>query len=53
MVSQVSLEGAGLQRCEERVEFSEVGALGGFLVFNGLNDLGEVVLEVERRSLNL
>ena len=50
--SEVSAEGAALQGGEEGVEFGEVGALAGFLSFDGLDDGGEVVLEVDRRKRN-
>ena len=46
--SEVSPEGAGLQGGEEGVEFGEVGALAGFLVFDGFDDGREAKLEVER-----
>ena len=45
--SEVSPEGAGLQGGEEGVEFGEVGALAGPSVFDGFDDVGEAVLEVE------
>ena len=45
--SEVSPEGTGLQGGEEGVEFGEVGALAGLLVFDGFDDGGEAVLEVE------
>ena len=50
--SEVPSEGTCLQRREEGLEFSEVGALGGFLLLDGLDDGGEAVLEVERRNDN-
>ena len=48
--SEVSPEGAGLQGAEEGVEFGEVGSLAGLLVFDGFDDGGEAVLEVEGRK---
>ena len=45
--SEVSLEGTGLQGGEEGVEFGQVGALGGLMLFDGFGDGGEVMLEVE------
>ena len=51
--SEVSPEGAGLQGGEEGVEFGEVGALAGFLLFDGFDDGGEAVLEVEGRESDL
>ena len=45
--SEVSPEGTGLQGGEEVVQFGEVGALVGLLLFDGLDDGGEPVLEIE------
>ena len=45
--SEVSPEGAGLQGGEEGVEFGEVGSLAGLLVFDGFDDGGEAMLEVD------
>jgi hypothetical protein len=42
-----------LQGGEEGVEFGEVGSLAGLLVFDGFDDGGEAVLEVERRKAKL
>ena len=46
--SEVSTEGAGLQGGEEGVQFGQVRALTGLLLFDGRDDGGEAVLEVER-----
>ena len=51
--SELSPEGAGLQRGEEGVEFGEVGALAGLLLLDGFDDGGEAVLEVERGESDL
>ena len=45
--SEVSSEGAGLQGGEEGVEFGQMGALAGLLLFDGFDDCGEAVLEVD------
>ena len=50
--SEIAVEGAGLQRCEESVEFGEVGALGGLLLFDGFGDGGEATLEVKRADVD-
>jgi hypothetical protein len=39
-----------LQGGEEGVEFGEVGSLAGLLVFDGFDDGGEAVLDVEGRK---
>ena len=46
--SEVSPEGAGLQGGEEGVEFSQVGALAGHLLFDRFDDGSEAMLEVKR-----
>jgi hypothetical protein len=51
--SQLPVEGPGLQGGEEGVQLREVGAEAGFLGFDGLDDGGEAVLEVEWRVGNL
>ena len=47
--SEVSPEGAGLQRGEEGVQFGQVGALARLLLFDGVDDGGEAVLELQGR----
>ena len=51
--SEVSPEGAGLQRGEEVVELGEVGVLAGLLLFDGFDNGGEPVLEIEWWELDL
>ena len=45
--SDVSPEGAGLQRGEKGVEFSQMGALAGHLLFDRFDDGSETALEVD------
>ena len=50
--SEVSPEGAGLQGGEEGVEFGEMSSLTGPLLFDGFDDGGEAVLEIQWWELN-
>ena len=50
--SEFSAEGTGLQGGEEGVEFGEVGTLAGPLLFDGFDDYGKAMLEVEGGSGN-
>ena len=45
--SEIAVEGARLKGSEKRIEFGQMGALDGLLLFDGLSDGGEAALEVE------